>query len=367
MFARVSTIRDKYTEDRRFSFVVLVILTGGALYVAYIIYRPFLTSLFMALVLTIAFFPMHAWIARRVRSANVAALITETMIALFVLVPLILISIKLLAETASLFNSLSQQQWTTAVWSGHFSWLSKAVDRIGQHVGIPPQQLKATITDRARTFGTSLLGMVSWVARGLAQQIATAVLTLLILFFFLRDREEYSRGIVGMLPLPPGRAQQLASAFHETVLANTYGMLVVGALQGALVAIGFWMTGLRAPLLWGGVATILSFLPRGAPALVWIPGVIVLAAQGSWVKAIALFVWGVVLVTGADLVVRDKVIGECIKASKLLILLSMFGGLRVFGALGIIAGPVVLALVTVLLRMVREEYGSLREARELAT
>ena len=353
-------------EDRQFCFVVLVILAAAALYIAYLVYRPFLTSLFLALVLTIAFKPLHAWIARRVRSPSAAALITEITIALFVLVPLILISIKLLAETASLYNSLSQQQWGAAAWSGHFAWLSEAVHRIAQHAGIPPEQLKATITARARSFGNLLLGVVSWVGRGLAQQISSAVLTLIILFFFLRDREEYNHG-VSMLPLPPGRAQQLVAAFQQTALANSYGMLAVGAIEGALVTIGFWITGLRAPLLWGAVAAILSFLPRVGPALVWIPGAIVLVAQGNWGRAIVLLVWGAVLVSAADIVVRDRVVGGRVNTSKLLVLLSMFGGLRVFGAIGIIAGPVVLALVTALFSMVREEYGTLRQARKPAT
>jgi predicted PurR-regulated permease PerM len=353
-------------EDRQFSFVVLLIATSAALYVAYLVYRPFLTSLFLALVLTIAFMPLHVWIARRVRSANAAAFITETIVVLFVMVPLIWISINLLAETVSFYNSLSQQQWSTATFSGRFAWLSEAVHRAAQHVGIPPEQLRATITARVRTFGTLLLGTVGLVARRLAQQITSAVLTLIILFFFLRDREQYSRG-VSMLPLPPGRAQQLVAAFQQTALANSYGMLAVGVIEGILVATGFWITGLRAPLLWGSIAAILSFMPRGGPALVWIPGVIVLAAQGIWFKAVLLLVWGVVLVSAADLVVRDKLISGCINASKLLILLSMFGGLRVFGAIGIIAGPVVLSLVNTLLSMLREEYGSLRDARKPAT
>src|ERR1700730_12816753 len=116
-------------EDRQFSFVVLVIVTGAALYVAYLVYRPFLTSLFLALVLTIAFMPLHVWIARRVRSDNAAAFITETIVVLFVMVPLIWISINLLAETVSFYNSLSQQQWGTATFSGRFAWLSEAVHR----------------------------------------------------------------------------------------------------------------------------------------------------------------------------------------------------------------------------------------------
>ena len=354
------------TDDRQFSFVILVILTVAAVYVAYLVYRPFITSLFLALVLTTAFMPLHVWIARHIRSASVATLITETIVVLFVMVPLIWISIKLLAETASLYSSLSQQQWSTAVWSGHFAWLSEAVNRVAEHLGIPPEQLKAAITARLRTFGTLLLGMVSWVALRLAQQISSAVLTLIILFFLLRDREEYNRG-VSMLPLPPGRVQQLITAFHQTALANTYAMLAVGVIEGALVAIGFWITGLRAPVLWGSIAAILSFMPRGGPAFVWIPGVIVLAVQGNWVKAIVLLAWGVLLVSAADLIVRDRVVSGRVNASKLLVLLSMFGGLRVFGAIGIIAGPVVLSLAMTLLRMIREEFRVLCEARKQTT
>jgi predicted PurR-regulated permease PerM len=316
-------------QDRQISFVVLLVLTAVALYVVYIIYRPFLTSLFLAGVLTIAFLPLHRWIARRVRDANAAALITETLIVLFVLVPLILISLKLLAETANLYSSLSRQDWSATAWFGHLTWLSEAIHRIAQRAGVSPEQVKATIVSRARVFGASLLGMVGSVAHGLVQQITSAVLTFLILFFFLRDREAYSRGMMSMLPLPSGRAQQLSTTLRETILANAYGILAVAIVEGALVAFGFWMTGLRAPLLWGAVVMIVSFLPRFGPALVWIPGVVVLAIEGSWVKAILLLVWGAFLVSAADFVVRDKVVGRhASKAvygggSKLLILLSM--------------------------------------------
>lgn len=353
--------------DRQFSFVVLLLLTGAAVYIAYITFRPFLTSLFLALVLTIAFLPLHAWIARRVRSADAAALVTEAMVVLFILVPLILISVKLLAEAAGFFSYLSQQQWGASAWSGHYHGLSEAVHRTAERVGISPEQLQAGIAARARALVIWLIALVTWAAQGILQQITTAILTLLILFFFLRDRERYNRAIVDMLPLSPPRVRQLEVALRESVIANFYGMFAVGVIEGLLTTIAFWATGLRAPLLWGAVATIFSFMPRLGPALVWIPGVIVLFVQGTWVKAIVLFVWGAAVISLADFIVRDRVAGGRVNVSKLLVLLSMFGGLRVFGAIGIIAGPVVLSLAVTLSRMVREEYGSLREARRLAT
>ncbi|HMF90105.1 MAG TPA: AI-2E family transporter, partial [Candidatus Angelobacter sp.] len=95
-------------------------------------------------------------------------------------------------------------------------------------------------------------------------------------------------------------------------------------------------------------------------------GVFVLALQGQWVKAVILAVWGLVVITGADYMVRPRVTGGGVNTNTLLILLSFLGGLKAFGAIGIIAGPVVLSLVTALLSMVREEHARLRDTGKLA-
>jgi predicted PurR-regulated permease PerM len=353
-------------RDQRFSFIVLILLTCGALYAAYIIFRPFLTSLFLALVLMIAFMPVHAWIARRVRGPNLAALITTAVVVLLVLVPLIWISYKLVTEATNLYTFMSQQQWGAAYWSSHVNWLTEVTRRGAEHIGMSPGQLRAGLVTRAQEIGAWLLGVFRWAARGLAQQIGTAIVTLFVLFFFLRDREKYGRAIANSLPLPPGRVEQLTTTLQQTVIANIYGMFTVGIIQGALTALGFWMCGLRAPLLWGAIATIFSFVPLVGPSLVWWPGVFYLGLQGHWIKAIILVVWGLVVISAADYVIRPRVAGGRVNANTLLILLSFLGGLKAFGPIGIIAGPVVLSLVTALLSMVREEHAVVRDTGKLA-
>jgi predicted PurR-regulated permease PerM len=354
-------------SERRFSFVVLLLLTAVAIYLAYITFRPFLTALFLALVLTIAFLPMHAWIARRIHNADAAALVTEGVVVLFIVIPLIFISVKLLAETVGMFNAVSQTEWGSTRWSGHFHWLSEGVNEIVARFGMTREELQATIATRVRALGNWIVALLAWVVARVARQISTAILTLIILFFFLRDRERLSRGIIEMLPLSPARVDELFTSLRQSVLANIYGMLAVGVLEGALTAVAFWATGLRAPLLWGAIAMIFSFIPRVGPALVWVPAALVLALQGNWTKAIAMAVFGVVVISVVDTVVRDRVAGERVNASKLLVLLSFMGGMQAFGPIGFIAGPVVLSLAVTLSRIVREEYGSLRQARKLAT
>jgi predicted PurR-regulated permease PerM len=132
-------------------------------------------------------------------------------------------------------------------------------------------------------------------------------------------------------------------------------MFAVGVTQGVLTGLGFWITGLRAPVFWGLVATIFSFVPLVGPILVWLPGALVLALYGEWGKAILLFLWGALLVSGADYLIRPKFAGAGDNASTLLVLLSFFGGIKAFGVIGIFVGPVMLALIIALLRIFREE------------
>jgi predicted PurR-regulated permease PerM len=221
------------------------------------------------------------------------------------------------------------------------------------------------VTSQVQNVGAWLVGIAGWAVRGFAQQVGSAILTLLIMFFFLRDSEKYIRALSQSLPLAPARTQQLGSTLRDSVVSNIYGMLAVGLIQGALLTAGWWMAGLRAPFLWGAIATIVSFLPLVGPAIVWWPGVIVLAVQGRWIQALVLLAWGFV-VTAADYLVRPRFAGGSTKTNTLLVLLSLLGGLRAFGAIGIIAGPVVLSVVIALLKMLKEEQRDLNETRKLA-
>ncbi len=339
--------------ERRISYWTLLALTAGALYLAFVIYRPFLKVLFLALVLTIAFWPMDRWISKRIRNNTARALVTILSVVIVIMLPLLFVSLNLVSEAASTYGFVMQK--TAGTWSGHFAWLTGLVEQVAERTGMPTAQLKSVITARVQGLGAWLVGIVSWTARGFGQQIGTAILTLLIMFFFLRDREKYTYGIAQLLPLPRGRVEQLAETLRATVVSNVYGMVAVGLIQGVLVAVGWWITGLRSPLLWGAIATLFSFVPLVGPSLVWWPGVFVLATQARWIQAAVMLVWGMVVVSSADYIVRPRFAGGRTNANTLLVLLALLGGLKAFGAIGIIAGPVVLAVVTALVKMVREE------------
>src|SRR5215467_2708538 len=191
---------ERQIQERKLSYAVLMLVTVAALCAAYVIYRPFLKALFLALVLTIAFWPLHEWIGRRVKGATARALITTAAVVLLIMAPLMLISLQIFSEAAGLYALVSQH--VGGSWSGHFAWLTEAVERTSEHTGIPAVQLKATITSRVQQLGSWLVGMGGWAVQNFAQQIGAAILTLLIMFFLLRDKERYTRSLMQDLPCP---------------------------------------------------------------------------------------------------------------------------------------------------------------------
>jgi len=301
--------------------------------------------------MTLVFLPLHNRILRYVRSNSVAAGLTTAVIVLFILVPSILLSMKLLAEATNLYSYLSQQ-WSSA---GGLRTLSDRLFRLAENAGISDERLRGEIATRASELGSWAVGMVGWAARGVPQQSMTAALIFFILFFFLRDRQTLRAAVSDLLPLPPGRFEELAAIVHKSIVNNVYGMFAVGVTQGILTALGFWVTGLPAPLLWGVVAMIFSFVPLVGPILVWLPGALVLALYADWGKAIVLFLWGAVLVSGADYLIRPRFAGVGEDVNRLLVLLAFFGGVKAFGIIGIFVGPVMLSLIIALLRILREE------------
>src|SRR5579871_366760 len=352
-----------WSDDRQLSLFVLLALTAIAGFLTYIISRPFLTALVVAIVMAIAFTPPHKWIVRKVRNTDLAALLTTLLAMLLVLVPFLLVSVRLAVEANSNYRSFLNQLSNTANWP---TQLNPVIEQIADQTGMPEAQLRAEINRRAREYGARLVTLAGSVAQRFAQQMMTLLLGSVFLFSLLRSSEEFRSGAETMLPLSRNRVRELASTVTQGVVANIYGMVAVGLAEGILIAIGFWLLGVGSPLVWGTIAALLSVLPYVGVSLVWIPSCIFLAVRGDWVNAILLGLWGLLVVSMADGIVRCRVISGRVKTNSLLITLSLMGGLAVFGPIGFFVGPVVLVVFASLIRILREEHANARGARNQA-
>ena len=352
-----------WASDKQLSFLVLIGLTSAAAYLAYIIFRPFLTALFVAIIMAITSNPVHKRISGKIRNRTLAALITTVLVVLVILVPITLVSAKLAIELVSNGRTVLTQLSNSATWPASFDPL---IEQAAEQTGVPPAQLKKEIALRARDLGAAAIAAAGLVARRFGQQMLMLLVGAILLFPLIGSSDELRAGALAMLPLAPERARELAVVINQGIIANIYGMLTVGICEGILIAIGFHIVGLSSPLVWGAVATTLSLLPYLGVSLVWVSGCIVLALREQWWAVVVLAVWGVVVVSTADGIVRSWVISERVKANSLVITLSLAGGLAVFGPIGFFVGPVSVVVLASLLRILREEHASAR-SRDPAT
>ena len=176
-----------------------------------------------------------------------------------------------------------------------------------------------------------------------------AVVTLFMLFFFLRDKAWILRVVRRLLPLAPAEAEQVRSRVRDTITAIVFGSLVVAAVQGTLGGIIFWWLDLPSPLLWGVVMGLLAMLPMFGTALVWIPAAGFLAISGEWDKALILVALGTAVIGVVDNLLYPLLVKGQLRIHTVPVFVSVLGGLFAFGATGIVLGPVILGVGLALL------------------
>jgi predicted PurR-regulated permease PerM len=145
------------------------------------------------------------------------------------------------------------------------------------------------------------------------------------------------------------------------IAASVYGVLVIAVIQGILGGLAFWALGLPSPLLWGVVMIFLSMIPMAGSFVVWVPAAGYLGLSGHWGKALILAVWGTFVIGTVDNFLRPKLVGERTKLHELFIFFSVLGGLQVFGVIGLVLGPVIVAVTIALLDVLRQSDDPTRE------
>jgi predicted PurR-regulated permease PerM len=302
----------------------------------------FIQPVFWAAVLAIIFNPVQrrieVWTGGR---KAYAALITTTAIVLVVFIPLSLIGVAVSQEALNLYARITSGDIDLP---GFFQRLDPMVRQLAMRVGVDPAALEKSVADAAGSAAQLIASQAVVVGQNVLSAFAQTALMLYVLFFFLRDGEHVLAAVSDAIPLGEGRQRALFARFAGVTRATLKGTLLVGAVQGTLGGILFWALGIRAPIFWGVIMTMLSLLPMLGPPLVWAPAALILMATGSVMKGVILLVGGALVVGMADNILRPILVGRETRMPDYMVLLSTLGGLSVFGLSGFVAGPVLAAL-----------------------
>jgi predicted PurR-regulated permease PerM len=169
------------------------------------------------------------------------------------------------------------------------------------------------------------------------------------MYYLFRDGDKIVRALPGALPLSTEQSEAIIARTSQVVSASVYGVVTIAMLQGMLGGLAFWLLGVPSPILWAAVLAFVCMIPIAGSFFVWLPASIYLLMTGHWTKAILLLLWGALVISTIDNFLRPKLIKNQTKLHELFVFFSVLGGMSVFGLLGIVLGPVVLAITLGLL------------------
>ena len=226
--------------------------------------------------------------------------------------------------------------------------------RVGQWIqdrfGIDRLRAQEFIVSQVQNSTQFLLGM-SWNLVGnIVNAIVKAFFVIFTMYYLFRDGEKIVHGLPAALPLDRKQSEAIIARTQSVVSASVYGVVTIAAIQGLLGGIAFWVLGIPSPLVWAVLMGFVCMIPIAGSFLVWLPLAIYLFATGHWTKGVLLIVWGAVVVSSVDNFLRPKLIRDQTRLHELFVFFSVLGGVSVFGVLGIILGPVVLAITLGLLQ-----------------
>jgi predicted PurR-regulated permease PerM len=281
-----------------------------------------------------------------VENRDLAAGLAVVIVAIALVVPVVMLGFHIAQQAAEGLDQL-QEMAKSGSWRASLdqhpkiaaieSWIEARFD-VGQGA--------MQIATKVQQYVTTVLKSSFW--GGL--QLAIALYSL---FFFFRDRKHVLGALRGLVPLSNREVDEVFENVRVMVRATIYGNVVTSLLQGTLGGLMFWILGLPAPLLWGVAMFVLSLVPTLGSPLVWVPMAIFLAASGAWGKALILAGWGVFVVGTIDNLLYPLLVGKDIRMHTLAVFLALLGGMFIFGAAGLVLGPVILAITLALIDILR--------------
>lgn len=334
--------------------ITLVTLAVAAMFINMV--RGFLIALFLAAVFSAMAYPLYRRITAAVGNRPVAAAgATLLLLILAVLLP----GIALLILVADQAQDIAKQ---AIPWVKQY--MQDATGARGLQIpdGVPfREQIQAWLPEIATKLGelSSKIGefvvqTVSAATAGAAEFLLNLFVMLYAMFYFLSEGPALLNTLRRYATTLAGVQDRVFQQAVVVARATIKGTLVIGIVQGLLGGIGFAIFGVQGAAFWGTVMAIASMLPVVGTALIWIPAVIHLLAMGETTSAIGLAVWSVVIVTNVDNVLRPILVGGETQMPDLVVLISTFGGLSMFGGVGIILGPVIAAVCITLFQIAYE-------------
>ncbi len=328
----------------------IVFLTGISI-LFFLIAKPYVTAIFLALVTAALFKPLHEKLLSNFGGRkNTAALFSVILVFVVIFLPLLVVGNLLVNETTNIYAEVQESSVNVNSLAPYVTKIESVIEarfpgfdaELSRFLNVRPYFERGLVW---------LSGNLSNFFSGVLRLTLGAFLYVLCLFYLFRDHESLTRNILAWSPLFDSHDRLILSKISMTVISVLRGQLMIGLIQGLLTGIGFWIFGVPHPVVWGSIAAVASLVPAVGTTFVNGPAVVYLLATGHVFQGVGLLVWAIAAVGLIDNLLGPYLINRGVKIHPFLVLVSVLGGISFFGPVGFIAGPVALSLLFALLEL----------------
>jgi predicted PurR-regulated permease PerM len=333
--------------------IALYFLVAVLGYLSYQIFKPFLSPLAWAIVLSIVFYPVFIFVLKYVKWKPLASFITLFIILVLLLGPFSYLSYLLSQEIRSIVDEAASGKFDPVGGIIHNPLVNKLVNKILGTFQLSQADFEKRILENITLFGKSLVGGITGGIGNVALAITDFIFMILSIFFFLEGGSEFVERLGKYIPFSKRQKERLIKQTRDIVVSTIYGGVTVAIAQAIIGGITFSLLSVPSPVLWGFAMFIASFVPLLGTFVVWGPAAVYLFFKGTILNSIILVIVGVVAISSVDNIIRPLIIRGKMQMPTLAIFFSILGGIKVFGFIGFIMGPLVLALFVSVIQMLQ--------------
>jgi predicted PurR-regulated permease PerM len=323
---------------------ILAAVIVGILLLTYMVLQPFVVPSIWAAILAFVTWPLHIRVCRVIRRRQtLSALVTTLLVSVVIVSPIVWLVLTLQTEMVKAYHEVQTLLAAKPVLPAAVRdlpavgpWLSER----WAELTADPTSLETSLRQVMSRSADELTGLVGGVGRNLVK----LVIALFAMFFFLRDGARFfsqTRSVLEGLLGP--QVRNYLKAIGDTTQAVVYALVLAALAQGVAAGIGYWGAGIQAPVFLGAVTAVVALIPLATPVM-WSGLSAWLIVTGHVPQGVGLAIWGLLVVSWVDNVVRPLVISNATDMPFVLVVFGVLGGVLAFGLVGLFVGPVVLAV-----------------------
>ncbi len=311
---------------------------------AWLVFSPFISSLALSMIIVTIVYPLHELLERRVfgQRKALAALFSTLVVVVVVVIPLLFMTSIFVREFMSFYQGLNNSKELS---------IEYYLNNIENTIQLYAPGFDFNLAEQLRQIAEWFLKNIGTIFAGTISTFFMIFISLIASFYFFKDGREILKAISRISPLPDKEDAIIFSRIAQAIRSVTVGVVLVSLIQGVVAAVGFTLFGIDRAILWGAIAAILAMLPGIGTIVIMLPAIIYLFMTGALFNAIGLLIWAFVAIVVVDNIIGPQLMSRGSNMHPLLILLSVLGGISMFGPIGFIVGPVVIALFIALLEI----------------